>query len=352
MADPESVTLRFPPDGEGGQAVRNLSAVAQVGTDEGTSLARLSPHGPDVYAGHAAFPLGSFLELPGAEDEEVDVEGLAAAGGYLWLVGSHSPRRRDLDRDDPSGTPDRQLRRLGRVRRGGNRYLLARIPLDVEGGSSVLRADAEDGRQAARLPGGRRRNALTDLLAEDEHLGRFLRIPGKDNGFNIEGMAVEGSRVYLGLRGPVLRGWAVILVVAPAPSRGDAGTLRLARIGEKRRYQKLFLDLHGLGIRDLHLDGPDLLILAGPTMSLDSDAVVLRWRDALATDGDALVTRDRFERVLELPYGAGSTESIDHPEGIAILHDGRERSLLVVYDSPGPTRQVGDGGVRADRFRL
>jgi hypothetical protein len=87
-------------------------------------------------------------------------------------------------------------------------------------------------------------------------------------------------------------------------------------------------------------------------MALDSDAVVLRWRDALGVRGDALVARDRFERVLDLPYGAGSTESIDHPEGIAILREGQEKSLLVVYDSPGPGRRRGDTGVLADRFPL
>jgi hypothetical protein len=356
MAAPDAVTLQFSPD-SGEEFAADLSAVAQigadlwVGTDEGTSVARLSPQEPAVYGGHTAFPLGRCLDLPGGDDEEIDVEGMAAAGGYLWLVGSHSPRRREADSAEPSGTP-RQLRRLARVKRGGNRYLLARIPLESTGDSAVLRPVTEDGRHAGRLPGGRRRNALTDLLAEDEHLARFLRIPGKDNGFNIEGMAVAEERLFLGLRGPVLRGWAMILVVAPEPEADDPGTLRLARLEGKRRYHKIFLDLHGLGIRDLHADGGDLLILAGPTMSLDSDAVVLRWRDGLATRGDALVPRDRFERLLDLPYGAGSTESIDHPEGIALLRDGRDRSLLVVYDSPGPARRRGPTGVAADRYPL
>jgi hypothetical protein len=358
MAEPEPVTLQFSPEGEGEEFAADLSAVAQVGddlwvgTDEGTSLARLSRREPSVYAGHTDFPLGRCLELPGGDDEEIDVEGLAAADGYLWLVGSHSPRRRDTDSDDPSRDPVRQLQRLGRVKRGGNRYLLARVPLATERTGSVLRASTDDGRHAARLPGGRRRNALTDLLADDEHLRRFLRIPGKDNGFNIEGMAVADQRVFLGLRGPVLRGWAVILVVAPRPEPDDPGTLRLGRLEGKRRYHKLFLDLHGLGIRDLHADGPDLLILAGPTMSLDSDAVVLRWRDAFGAQGDTLVPRDRFERVLDLPYGAGSTESIDHPEGIALLREGEDKSLLVVYDSPAPARRRGKSAVLADRYRL
>ena len=359
MADPTPVLLEFTPDGAAGGVASDLSAAAQIGTDlwlgtdEGTSVARLSPRGPGHYGGHIAFPLGGCLDLPGGDEEEIDVEGLAAADGYLWLAGSHSPRRSEADPESPAHDPARQLRRLGKVKRAGNRYLLARGPLEPGETGDAPRARTADGRRASRLPGGRRRNALTDLLAEDEHLGPFLRIPGKDNGFNIEGLAVAGERVWLGLRGPVLRGWAVILVVAPEPEPDDAGALRLARVdGRKRRYHKLFLDLHGLGIRDLHLDGPDLLILAGPTMALDSDAVVLRWRDALGIRGDTLLPRDRFERVLELPYGAGSNESIDHPEGIAVLEAGREKSLLVVYDSPGPARRRGQAGVLADCFRL
>ncbi len=36
-------------------------------------------------------------------------------------------------------------------------------------------------------------------------------IPGKDNGFDIEGLAVREDRLLLGLRGPVLRGHAFVL---------------------------------------------------------------------------------------------------------------------------------------------
>ena len=56
-------------------------------------------------------------------------------------------------------------------------------------------------------------NQLIEALAEDEHLGPFLQmgLPSKDNGFDIEGLAVQGNQVFLGLRGPVLRGWAIIL---------------------------------------------------------------------------------------------------------------------------------------------
>ena len=108
-----------------------------------------------------------------------------------------------------------------------NRYLLARIPLeeDTEHGGLVPRRgcvhprDPETTLTAARLKGKGRNNALMRALEEDEHLRRFLRLPGKDNGFDVEGLSAAGGRLYLGLRGPVLHGWAVVLAVQPVERR-------------------------------------------------------------------------------------------------------------------------------------
>ena len=348
---PEPVRLSFARAGDSEEFTLDLSAAAQVGTDlwlgtdEGTRLSRLRPDGEGGYGDAAWYPLGELLDLPGAEDDEVDVEGLGHDGSALWLVGSHSPRRQDTDENRPR---DERLRRLGRVRRRGNRYVLARLPLAPDSASAGLVP-----RPGARLAGGRRRNLLTDALRDDPHLGRFLRIPGKDNGFNVEGLAAADGQLLLGLRGPVLEGWAVILVLAPEPDPDDGDLLRLGRVGKgKATYRKLFLDLRGLGIRDLHFDGDDLLILAGPTMALRSDAVVVRWRGAARPADDMIVPRDQVEHLLDLPYGSGGSEAVDHPEGIALIGEGRDRSLLVVYDSPSPRRRVGNAAVLADRFPL
>src|SRR5262249_43259516 len=68
---------------------------------------------------------------------------------------------------------------------------------------------------------------LTDALAKDKHMRAFLSIPGKDNGFDIEGLAVVGDRIFIGLRGPVLRGWALILELELKEAEGKASTLEL-----------------------------------------------------------------------------------------------------------------------------
>lgn len=40
------------------------------------------------------------------------------------------------------------------------------------------------------------------------------------------------------------------------------------------RYKKYFLDLGGIGLRELRLHGSDLLVLAGPTMNLGGTIAV------------------------------------------------------------------------------
>lgn len=99
-----------------------------------------------------------------------------------------------------------------------------------------------------------------------------------------------------------------------------------------------------LGVRDLCPQGPDLLVLAGPTMDLDGPVHVFRWHDACAAQTPQVVRGDLLTRAVDLPYGVGA----DHAEGIGLLGEDR---LLVVYDSPAPARLTTDG-VLADVVRL
>jgi hypothetical protein len=337
---------------------RDLSAVAAGGartlwlaSDEGASLERLTRLDDGRWGAHASFPLADLLALPGAADDEVDLEGIAAADDWLWVVGSHSAKRKKAKAGKDRA---KQIARLATVETGGNRNLLARIPLlpDDDGGWRPV-ATREDGARAARLDASAHGGALLDALRADPHIGPFVGLPGKENGFDIEGIAAAGKRVFVGLRGPVLRGWAILLALAPEPVEEDPSRLALAPIGPGGEpYEKHFLDLRGLGARDLCLDGDDLLILAGPTMTLDGDALVMRWRAGARARGESLVGRDELEVVAELPYGRGDEEGIEHPEGLAIVeHDG-ERRLLITYDSPRAARLHGEGGVRADLLPL
>ena len=74
---------------------------------------------------------------------------------------------------------------------------------------------------------------------------------------------MTGNRVFLGLRGPVLRGWATVIELRVNAARD--GTLTLDTFESSGRpYLKHLLQLDGLGVRDLVINGDDLLVLAAP----------------------------------------------------------------------------------------
>jgi Protein of unknown function (DUF3616) len=367
------ILLKFNPErddlGKDKELRDGLSVAVQIGdtlwvtNDETISLERLSlVEGGNTRTyrygrRHKQFSLNDYLQLPvpppadPTDLEEADVEGLVYDNGYLWLVGSHSLKRK---KPKLKGGATKAQKQLAQVSKDGNRYLLARIPVvESDGKYTLAKKDTRNGRTrtAAQLRGNDQGNDLTEAVREDEHLGAFLAIPGKDNGFDIEGLAVTGERLFLGLRGPVLRGWAVILEVELEEENDQPSTLRLKAIGPNGRlYRKHFLHLGGLGIRDLCAQGSDLLILAGPTMDLDGPVSVFRWPGGTEPQGERVVPASEVERVLKVPYGQG----VDHAEGMTLFapDGGKVRSLLVVYDSASENRQVGVRSVAADVFPL
>lgn len=370
MTTPSSVRLEFDPvvDRHGkGKALRDgLSVALQIGetlwvaNDETISLERLSLTTGGV-AGmlarggeHISFSLADYLDLPmlpAADPEEIveaDLEGLAYADGLLWLVGSHSLKRK---KPKPNDGAEKAGQQLSKVSHDGNRYLLACIPVVETGGTwSLTRQDGK--RSAALLTGDGRGNDLTQALRKDEHLAPFLTIPGKDNGFDIEGLAVADGRVFLGLRGPVLRGWAVILELESVADVDCPEILHLNPIASDRRpYLKHFVQLGGLGVRDLCRQGDDLLILAGPSMELDGPVRALRWRGGAKRHKSAeVIAAEALLPLLDIPYGQGE----DHAEGMTLFTQdgGKTHSLLVVYDTAAEQRKQGENAVMADVFQF
>ncbi len=362
-----TIHLEFAPErndlSKGKQLRDGLSVAVQIGNtlwvsnDETISLERLVPIDSHRYGHHQQFPLHDYLQLPvappsdPADIEEVDLEGLACADGYLWLVGSHSLKRKQPQLNEGLEKARKQLAKIGS---DGNRYLLARIPvIERDGIYTLVKEHTHAGttRTAAQLHGNAQGNDLTKALRDDKHLQPFLAIPGKDNGFDIEGLAVNGTRLFLGLRGPVLRGWAVIMELELEVDRKQPATLRLKTIGpDAQLYRKHFLQLNGLGIRDLCVQGRDLLILAGPTLDLDGPVSVLRWRGGAEQESEAMVPTDTLERVMDIPYGQG----VDHAEGMTLFapDGGDATSILVVYDAASAQRKQTVDAVTADIFTL
>ena len=318
-----------------------------LASDETSAIERLSRVDAEKFAEHKQFRIAEFIDLPASEDEEIDIEGISCKDNYLWFVGSHSHKRK---RVKPDKSDEKNLKRLSKIITEPNRFLVGRIPLvnDELLSSSPNPDNPKVKLTAAKLEVTQQGNLLMEALAEDPHLGAFIKaaIPGKDNGFDIEGIAAVKNRIFLGLRGPVLRGWAVMLEIELEESA--PGLLKLRAIGcDGELYKKHFMFLNGLGIRDLYLDSEDLLILAGPTMDLDGPVYVYSLKNGVNLAGNIF---SRPEIIFQIPHGNRD----DRAEGIALFQDlSGETRLLVVYDSPSQTKRlVGETGVIADVFEF
>lgn len=316
------------------------------GSDETATIERLSLVNQGKFAEHRQFRVAEFITLPRPEDEEIDIEGLAEDDHYLWFVGSHSYKRK---KPQPDNDDQKNIARLAKIESEQNRYILGRIPL-IDGQlykSCSHPQNPELQLSAAKLDLTKNSNVLIEALADDPHLGAFMKakIPGKDNGFDIEGLAITQGKILLGLRGPVLRGWAIILELEL--ENHLPGLLKLRKIGaDKQKYKKHFIWLNGLGIRDLCWDGEDLLILAGPTMDLDGSVQVYRLKNGRNLPENVMQQPDF---VKEIPHG----DRHDRAEGMTpFLAITGVPSLLVVYDSPAPGRLVDESSIIADVFPL
>ena len=314
-------------------------------------LRRLDPVGSETlrFGEVRDFPLADLLDLPGEAEEEADLEGMAEADGFLWVVGSHGLKRKDAK---PDRNNAENAKRLAKTSLDGNRRLLACIPIEVDAsGEPRLVRKAQDGRKALRLKGDAKTNVLTQALADDPHFGPYMAIPGKDNGFDVEGLAVDGRRLLLGLRGPVLRGWSALLEIS-VEARGDQ--LRLVPLDDSGiLIRKHFLQLEGLGVRDLHFSGDDLYILAGPTMVLNGEIRVFKWpaaRPMLAGNREPVRFESALTESVSLPHGRGTNRAealCDLPPALS----GGKPSWLVLYDAPGADRKDGEHTVFGDLLR-
>lgn len=185
-------------------------------------------------------------------------------------------------------------------------------------------------RRAQNIKLQKKVSKLQDRLADEPLLAAAVALPAKENGFDIEGIAVEG--VWFGLRGPAVNGHAIVVEFAMKIDAG--GHLKATRLDGKKRYRLHLLDTGGLEIRELTPDGPHMLVLLGPTMSAEGPRRILRRRDAVADETSGVIEPERLEVVKNLPYHVG----VDHAEGLEPWPEAGERAFLVIYDGPADHR--------------
>ncbi len=260
-----------------GEAVEDLSGVAPVGrflvvcNDEARHSAHVLGARGTGYAYHGAVRLT-------AGGRELDLEGVAADGAVVYVVGSHG---RDADGDI---APAREQ--------------LFRFELGDDG----------------RLQGEVAATSLRGAVARFPALEAATRRKPKAGGLDVEGIAALGGWLYAGLRGPLGDGGAA--QVLKFRFEDPAGTAELLTVG-----------LGGLGVRDLAQVADGLLVVAGPSDDAAGPFRLHHW------DGGGGPAR----LLCDIPAGAGAKA-----EGMAVLgEDAGGYDLLLLYDGPRgghPTR--------------
>jgi Protein of unknown function (DUF3616) len=259
--------------------------------------------------------IGAPAALIGPGEGEFDLEGIAVSGDVVYAIGSHSAARRSAD--DKGRTQARNLERMQeRVREAPERQVLFRLQLGQDGGVK-----------------GQPTSALQEIIKTEAHRGdktegllaRALGAPGKENGVDIEGLAVEGTTIWVGFRGPVLRhGYVPVLRVNaasfPALSREDL----------------LFVVLGGRGIRDLVRVSGGFLVLAGALGDSDQSTQLVIWdgRSCVAgKDVPACVTKVLGEVPAVSGVDGDGAATVGRAEGVAVLEDSpASLRVLVVFD--------------------
>jgi Protein of unknown function (DUF3616) len=186
--------------------------------------------------------------------KEFDGEAVAYAAPYFYVVGSHGCGRNN------------QAFRL-------SSFMLARIRVD----SHARPVDAQGQPLSAAAAGQAVETTyrLADVLQRASDVRAFFGtgLDEASNGLNIEGLAVAGGKLFVGLRAPSMQGQAYILGVAladlfaagPAPSVAEPEVMAV----------ELGPPTAKLGIRDLAPFQDQLLLLAGPAQEQDDVAYSL-----------------------------------------------------------------------------
>jgi hypothetical protein len=278
----------------------NFSAAVQVGnvvlvaSDEigrlqtGTLAGNRVTRGADVR-----------LQEQSGADVELDIEALAVSGSTVYALGSHSDTRSSSHELTRTAAKNLERLREGKKERA-ERDVLLRFTYNASTG------------QAGPIARASLRPAIA---ADTKVLAPFLDLPGKENGVDLEGLAVDGTTLFAGFRGPVLRHGFVPVLRTTFDQPGQA-TL-------------LFVPLDGRGIRDLVKVPDGFLLLAGPVGDGDAPHRVYLWNGK-----DCIPGKNAFGGTLKLlgdiaaPAAGGKAEALMLTGETAQAYE-----ALVLFDS-------------------
>lgn len=299
----------------GAEEQRNISAITTwknlvfIGSDEATQsngnyIQRFEKSGDDFTAAE-----NGLIKLDGPEARredgedtlpEMDLEGLAVEGSNLYAIGSHSARRRNVDARDRTCEKNRK-RLMSAAEKQPSRDILLKIELNEDGTKKSIA-----------------RTSLADYLDATEPFKSFRSVASKENGVDIEGLAFKDGYLYVGFRGPVLRGNYVPI-------------LRFKFDKPPKDDNLLFVNLDGRGIRDLVAVKNGLLILAGPVGDASLSYRLYHWNGKDQVPGKDVEVESGLTLLgdLPLPEDGGHLKA----EGLTLVTETAQTwELIVVFD--------------------
>ena len=238
--------------------------------------------------------------------KEIDIEGIAHDGDSVYVLGSHSCKRKKVK---PTESVEENRKALRKVSREPDREAVFRFRLRADGTAKNLDS-----------------TTLRPFLEGDPVLGPYVGIPGKENGIDLEGLAIRDGRLYVGCRSPVLREQLVPVIRCQfATPVTDA--------------EVLYLTLGGRGIRDLAGLRDGFLVLAGPSAEGPGSYQLYWWDGGDCLPGTRAGTpAGRLELLGEVsPDGGPKAEA-----ATVLVEDTAGYEVLVVFDglpAGGPIRR-------------
>jgi hypothetical protein len=242
-----------------------------------------------------------------AGGRELDIEGLTAVNNDVYVLGSHSSKRKKI-KQSRSYKKNRKKFHSSKIKDEKDRDWLYRLRLDDDG--KML--------NSARI-------TLRDIIDNDEVLSSFGSIPSKENGVDIEGITAKNDWLYLGFRGPVFRGNYVPV-------------MKLKFENPKETYQLLYVALNGRGIRGITSVADGFLILAGAVGDGDASYQLYHWngKDVITGNDQSAADKGKMRLLGEIqPPANGKAEGIT-----VVKEDKTHYQLLIVFDGVKTLKNV------------
>ena len=293
------------------RAAKDLSAIGQVGPylviggdeavgpDKELNIIQLLSKQED-----GQYVVGDDILLPDVENDggELDIEGIAVDGNFIYVTGSHSFRR-NKTRSKKSVKWNHKTFNQGKIKDEPSRDWLHRIEVNQQ-----------------VQPVAKMSISLRDVISDHKALKTFSEIPSKENGVDIEGIAVDDGWVYVGFRGPVfLDNYVPVLKF---------------KFDQHEKSAKLLLvKLDGGGIRDMASVQDGFLLVSGPVGDAPGPYLVYHWNGLDMVPGkDRDDTKGHIKKLGNLDVTKGKAEGILALEVERGTDDDCQYKFMIIFD--------------------